>query len=285
MCIKNILCNNKYSVVKVFLKYKEIIENNNLILDAHLFSNVPNIIDSIDKNLRPEYVHMCTKALLYLKYIETSNTGISVEPVCIYLYYWIYHYLKNNGDSKHAKAFYKKILNLFQSAIFFSCTNYPDIIKTSELEKLKFLHDMYNILNDIKIQSPSCKESRCKCAYDCALMYMQKIDECELNYDHDFCSELNNIKNEINAQELIESCDNVKNLMFPNFDRENRILDPVPKFSTFRFSMYGLYLKQRIKGVKEKYINFDEERNTLQLFDTPKGISSDRTYNILYNRD
>ncbi|GAW84067.1 variable surface protein [Plasmodium gonderi] len=285
-----------YGVIENFNKYNKIIEKFKFIDHNHDFSSkCKNILDKFPKEIGFGYMEMCFKAISYLDYINRSGEGISTEPVCKYLYFWIYHYFKKNSHTMHSKNFYKEVLNEDSySIIFRTCFNYSETIPENELENMKYIYDMKNKINDIKTSTfTSCSGNKCLCAQEYADIYLNSMKVCGINYNSDFCNEIKNIRNEFLELELPNNCPvHIPEIIYSL----HRTKIQVPIIVTFlvifvicmiifivcKFTPYSSWFHGAIKIVKNKLKNIHEEKNIVQNYERYNIDLGYRRYSVLY---
>ncbi|KMZ96103.1 hypothetical protein PVNG_06448 [Plasmodium vivax North Korean] len=164
---------------------------------------------------------------------------------CIYLYFWIYEIeLHKSIFNKNIVDIYKKLLNEYdqyndRSNIKNICSEY---IKDELSGNLKNLYYLYYKFYKIKTEK-ECTITNCRCAEDCAKLYMECISSCDKDTSGEFCEKLEKFRSQYNEfMKKYDTCDK-KYTYLPSaikFDRK-AILISVLVILTIIFTFFGLY--------------------------------------------
>ncbi|KMZ77391.1 hypothetical protein PVIIG_05422 [Plasmodium vivax India VII] len=163
---------------------------------------------------------------------------------CIYLYFWIYeNLLYRSIDENNNLDVYKKLLEEYDTYNMFSNINQSCKYMKDELNgKMKKLYYLYYKFYKIKTEK-ECTITNCRCAEDCAKLYMECISSCDKDTSGEFCEKLEKFRSQYNEfMKKYDTCDK-KYTYLPSaikFDRK-AILISVLVILTIIFTFFGLY--------------------------------------------
>ncbi|GAW84576.1 variable surface protein [Plasmodium gonderi] len=256
--------------------------------------------------------NLCIQAMRYLYNISSDIKNPLKENHFKYLYYWIYkHHIKAAKDRNYIKEFYKEIIRVYEYAgmyIYF-VNSFRDLNFDNELELIIDICDISKKLNDIKYSTfTSCnKKTKCDCADECADIYVRGHKICENNWDKHFCKILKSYKNEYNALNLSNDCDNLKFKTWPSDNFENIILPSaqinksktaiissfliliIPAFLfiiykvKYDFLPYNTCLHREIKEIINKCRGLKKEWSKSENSEIYNNICRNSNYNVIYS--
>ncbi|KMZ88635.1 hypothetical protein PVBG_06124 [Plasmodium vivax Brazil I] len=163
---------------------------------------------------------------------------------CLYLYFWIFEEeLHKSTYSNYNLDIYKKLLEQYEKYNTFSNINQRCKYIKDELNgKLKNLYYLYYKFYKI-ITENECTIIDCKCAENCAKLYMESIDSCDNDNSGEFCEKLEKFRSLYNVyMKKYDTCDK-KYTDLPSaikFDRKVFLIS-VLVILVISFTVFGLY--------------------------------------------
>ncbi|GAW84390.1 variable surface protein [Plasmodium gonderi] len=285
---ENTVC---YKIVEKFPEFNRIIEKYKTFnpSDGIILKCMGNVLEEFPEDFAQQNILTCFKAISFLNDIRTRQGTLFEETYCKYLYYWIYHEHKKNGNDAYTQDFYDNIIKEADSTIYTICNNYS-IEAKDEMGKLKDAYDMHTILKDIEFHVPHCNNKRCECTTKCSNIYMKYLDECVRNNDSDFCNFLKIIRNKFYSLELPYYCEtDIPDILLYSEIKKRLLRHPQTHnhkkyiIITILFSEYSPILSRLVKGKRNMLNYMDEEWNKLQEPEYFNTMSRNRRHNILYH--
>ncbi|CAG9473049.1 unnamed protein product [Plasmodium vivax] len=232
--------------------------------------------------------HTCRQVMHYLSFISSHYISTYGANGCKFLYYWINNYLldkKENYDESF--KLYKKFVDIHEKNISdpHICNRYTEDTNKITLEKTAKLTELYDTINnDNKIFD-------CVCAKKCSDLYIEYVKECNNNYDHDYCRELENFKQKYDKNMAsLGTCIDIPNILPSAIKHELHLIIIIPMiiltvlsfliFALYKFTPIGSRITHR-KRRKNVFIKNKSDSNN-KLSPTSAETRS-KVQNIAYN--
>ncbi|GAW84539.1 variable surface protein [Plasmodium gonderi] len=292
------MTNEIYKIAKEFLKYENIMNNSDSTGSSLNEDNFIGITNENFPGFSNNVKTICNKFDKYTTTIQTSHyTTMLNNSSCLYLYYWIYYYNNNNQRNiEEVKKLYGELINADSTSHKEICKNYVVTTITEDIMlKLKHLHDMYTKLNSIQNNSSFQCRDKCKCANECAQLYMEYKNPCESNSYSDFCNELINVRETYNTLNKTQCFDQLTYKMLPLFQKSNMAVSIVitiiviflitlTLFIMHKFTPYNSCFQGTLRRKRNKWNNIDKDYNIFQSYKNVSSPAMKSRHHILYHK-
>ncbi|VUZ99633.1 PIR protein [Plasmodium vivax] len=232
-----------YKIVRSFTQYKEYIENFHNSQDDTLTHICASPSTPFLQYSKDEDFNICPVAMRYLDYVKKLHHDHLIDKACKFFYYWLYNiYFDEKKSSEDTFKLYSALLDIANPYYDDIYENHKIKINENILKKLKDLDDMHENLNSIKNKKAK-DDNFCKCANDCANIYMTYQETCSESKEINFCHELEIIRGRYkNLVNTIENCNAKKWLpSYIGFNPVISVLIPLVGILLISFSLFILY--------------------------------------------
>ncbi|GAW84299.1 variable surface protein [Plasmodium gonderi] len=290
------MTNEIFKIVKEFPDFEEIMNNSQTECNSWNDANFYHITDENYPHFKNHVKSICEKFDKYTCTIQRhSDTSVPYNSSCKYLYYWLYHYNNNEWNIDEVKKLYDALISADSTFHQLLCKTYIVTTITEDvMPKLKDLHGMYRNLNILEKNSSPQSEDKCKCANDCAQLYMKYKNSCESNNYFDLCNELINVRKKYNELSTTKCYKQLTYKMLPLFKRNNIIVPivitiiviliiSITLFNLHKFTPYNSCFQGTLRRKRNKWNNIDKDYNIFQSYKNMNSATMKCRQNILYH--
>ncbi|GAW84139.1 variable surface protein [Plasmodium gonderi] len=288
--------NDNFKIVKEFPKFEEIMNNSQTECNSWNADNFSHITDENYPHFKNYVQSICEKFDKYTCTIQHHRgTSVTYNSSCKYLYYWLYHYNNNEWNIDEVKKLYDALISADSTSHQHLCKTYNVTTITEDvMPKLKDLHDMYTNLNILEKNSSSQYEDKCKCAKDCAELYMKYKNSCESNNYFDLCNELIYVREKYNELSTTKCYDQLTYKTLPLFKKNNItvpilitifliLIISITLFNLHKFTPYNSCFQGTLRRKRNKWNNIDNDYNIFQSYKNVSSAALKSRHHILYH--
>ncbi|GAW84428.1 variable surface protein [Plasmodium gonderi] len=222
-----------------------------------------------------DFLNICHKGTYYLYTQYKTNYDIITDIACVYLYFWIYHYILKEKAIDIKKMVYINLMDASGATNMDTYQFYGKYVTEDILKKMKDLYDMYSNLNNLEDNCSS--DSEFNFLNDCASSYMCYQEICKSNKDPDFCAKI--------EYQILPSFRKRKIYVFIIIPIVLLLIISLSLFYVSKFTKHDSWIRLLIKRIKNKFNSIDEVWDSLQTYEVSSNISRNMRCNILYNTE
>ncbi|SBS93743.1 PIR Superfamily Protein [Plasmodium ovale curtisi] len=238
----------------------------------------------------------CQNNLKYIKHLSNQNPDNETNKRCSYFNY-ILNCEANDLIPKDYRSNYIDSYLLLLSNYKNVCYLSIELIEEDVFEKIKNIHNMYELLNKVKPHTTTCTDECCANAKKCAVTYERHIHNCYDDSTDNFCLELAKIKAvyEKYMKTAIKTCTDAKELLTPPMQNNSGVsilisctillVIPFILFVSYKFTPLSSWISPRIHKLKRIFNNTDGKNKNLILdnFELTPCHQKKEPYLIAYN--
>ncbi|GAW84301.1 variable surface protein [Plasmodium gonderi] len=289
------MTNDIFKIVNEFSDFEKIMNNSKTKGNSPNDENFKEIKTKVFPGFNSKVEIICKNFDNYTNTIQTnSDTKVSYNSSCIYLYYWLYYFNNNNNERniEPVKIIYDELNKADSTAHQTICPQSDySTITDNDMLKLKDLHVMYTYLNNNSSHSPD----KCSGGNECAELYMKYKVLCESNSYSNFCNELKNVREKYNELSTTKCSVHLTYKMLPLFQKYNIgvpivitilviLLISITLFILNNFTPYNTCFKGRLTEKRNKWNNKDVDYNIFQSYKNVSSAIMKSRHHILYNK-